>query len=213
MTVREAVRRRVRGAGARGRLLIPTLLGLSVVGSGCIVTAPEPAEVWEAWREGLQSPLATFQAFRTALRADLLEAEYRCFGAGWKARNGVSQVGYREFRDALLDDEPLLKWALAHAEARLDPASGPDEAVVWASWGDLRVGLRMQREAYMEVRAGGRRVLSEPLESLTGHLSLDPDQGLLFGWVPAGEVAAADVESFTLATEWRIDDVVVLREP
>ncbi len=201
-------------AGVRGLLAAPALLGLSLVGSGCIVTAPEPGEVWEAWRDGLQSPLATFEAFRTALRGDLLEAEYRCFGSGWKARNGVSQVCYREFRDALLAEEPLLRWALSRAETTLDPASGPFEAVVWATWSDLRVGFRMRREAYMEVRAEGRRVVSEPLDTLSQQLSLDPQQGLLFGWVPVtADLDPEQVEAMTLASEWRIDDLVVTRLP
>lgn len=186
------------------------MAGLSIVGSGCIVTAPEPQEVWEAWRDGLDSPRATLQAFRTSLRGDLLEAEYRCFSGAWKARNGISQVGYREFRETLLDEAPLLRWALVHAEVLSQRDAGPGRAVLELEGAGHRIALLLVQEAYVEVRSEGRRLVSEPVAALGSQLSYDADQGLLFGWVPAPSVETSTIDALVLAREWKIDDIALL---
>ena len=80
----------------RGRI---ALGGLVLALAGCHVPAPKPREVLAT---GFREPLQTFETFRTAFRGDLLELEYLCFSTGFHRRNGLSQLGYREFRDELL---------------------------------------------------------------------------------------------------------------
>jgi hypothetical protein len=188
------------------------VLGPLIIGFGCIVSPPEPQEVWNAWEEGLSSPLGTIEAFRTSLRGEILAAEYRCFSSAWKSRMGISQVGYREYRDSLLAQTPHLIWALSRASMRLEEGRGPNRATVLATfdgpWIDFSVRFQLLREAYMEVRAAGRRVVSEPLDQAAAQVRHDPDQGLLFAWIPVQDLSPGqEVESFRLETEWRIDAI------
>ncbi|MDE0904829.1 MAG: hypothetical protein OSB42_09380 [Planctomycetota bacterium] len=185
-------------------------LGPLFIGSGCLVTPPEPAEVWKAWDQGLSSPLGTFEALRTALRGEILVAEYRCFSSGWKSRNGISQVGYREYRDSLLDLAPHFIWGLSQATVHLEEGTAPHRATIFAEidtlFSSTTVRFSLVQEAYMELRAGGRRLVSEPLESVA--LQTRHKEGQLFAWIPLEDLPPeGEVESFRLETEWRIDDI------
>jgi len=185
-------------------------LGPLFIGSGCVVTPPEPAEVWKAWDQGLSSPLGTFEALRTALRGEILVAEYRCFSSGWKSRNGISQVGYREYRDSLLDLAPHFIWGLSQATVHLEEGAAPHRATILAEidtpFSSTTVRFSLVQEAYMELRAGGRRLVSEPLESVA--LQTRHKEGQLFAWIPLEDLPPeGEVESFRLETEWRIDDI------
>lgn len=187
-------------------------LGPFLIGLGCIVTPPEPSEVWESWQKGLISPRDTFDSFVVSLRGEILAAEYRCFSSGWKSRNGISQIGYREFRDQLINQQPHLIWALSRAETEVDPGPGPHQATVWATIPGMdegqRIAFHMVQEAYMEVRTIGRRMVSEPIPRVASHLRHDQDQSLLFAWIPLDENPALDdVSSFRLETEWLIDRI------
>lgn len=193
------------------------VLGPLIIGFGCIVSPPEPQEVWNAWEEGLSSPLGTIEAFRTAMRGEILVAEYRCFSSDWKSRMGISQVGYREYRDSLLAESPHLIWALSRARTRLKEGPGPNRATVWATfdgpWIEFSVRFQLLREAYMEVHAAGRRVVSEPLDQTATQVRHDPDQGLLFAWIPVEDLSPGqEVETFRLETEWRIDAIELVTE-
>lgn len=187
-------------------------LGPFFIGLGCIVTPPEPGEVWDTWQKGLANPQDTFDSFLVALRGEILAAEYRCFSSDWKSRNGISQVGYREFRDELMAKEPHLIWALSKAETQVEMGSAPHQATVWASIpcadeGQL-IAFHLIQEAYMEVRTPARRLVSEPIRGVAAHMRHDTDQDLLFAWIPVGEISKeAPVSSFRLETEWRIDRI------
>jgi hypothetical protein len=151
------------------------------------------------------------------MRGEILVAEYRCFSSDWKSRMGISQVGYREYRDSLLAESPHLIWALSRARTRLKEGPGPNRATVWATfdgpWIEFSVRFQLLREAYMEVHAAGRRVVSEPLDQTATQVRHDPDQGLLFAWIPVEDLSPGqEVETFRLETEWRIDAIELVTE-
>lgn len=64
---------------------------------------------------GFRTPEQTFRSFQTALRADLVDLEYRCLSSGFKHAHGVSQLVYDTARERLFEEQPLIKW-VARAE-------------------------------------------------------------------------------------------------
>ena len=94
------------------RLFHALRCALWALGLAACLSAPDP-EDWLA--VGFRSPSQTFRTFQTALRADQPDLEWRCLSAGMKRRDGITQIGYREFREELFRAKPWLKLA-ARAE-------------------------------------------------------------------------------------------------
>ncbi len=76
--------------------------------SGACVSPPTPEAVLAT---GFRSPEQTFETFKTALRGDLVDLEYRCLSAGFKSANRISLQTYGEARTELLASQPLFKLA------------------------------------------------------------------------------------------------------
>jgi hypothetical protein len=85
---------------------LPVLV-LSLAATSCLA-APTPSEVLAA---GFHTPEQAFATFRTALRGDLVDLEYRCYSSGFKRDRIPSQLVYRKVREELLEEEPLIRWA------------------------------------------------------------------------------------------------------
>ncbi|MCP5023582.1 MAG: hypothetical protein GY930_17665 [bacterium] len=206
------------------------LLGTLVPASSC-VTPPSPSELLAY---GFDTPVQAFQSFVVALRADLPHYEYRCFSSGFKSRNEISRSGYLMFRDQLLKDQPLLKWALQKASRKPECYS-----LTWGPNG---------RHAKLEVDVSGRSlhvllarecyqtVLGQPTEDLApAEKWLDQSIGDLEAdeWIfpmPSGKALGAqaypldaqayplmkrDLDRFismTVGREWKIDDIYLAEE-
>ena len=58
---------------------------------------------------GYRSPEQAFQTLRAAIRGDLPRLEYRSLSSGFRQRNSLSQLSYREFREEWYAKNPWLK--------------------------------------------------------------------------------------------------------
>lgn len=180
--------------------------GLAWAAAGCHVPAPKPREVLAV---GFRDPLQAFETFRTAIRGDLLELEYRCFSTGFHRRNGLSQLGYREFRDELLRREPLLRWALHRAEV-VDVRRGEAQARVEARAVGRTLVLDFVREDFWEIRSGAELLADDLLPALQGtlrHQEARDGSPWLVAMVPLeGVDPDAPVTELRVGSEWKIDD-------
>ena len=80
---------------------------------GCCVTPPTAEELLDL---GYRSPAQAFHTLRAAIRGDLPRLEYRSLSAGFRRRNGLSQLSYREFRADWNSKNPWMRTALSGAE-------------------------------------------------------------------------------------------------
>ena len=95
------------------RSLGPCLaLFASVLLGGCCVTPPTAEEILDL---GFRSPKLTLRTFQAGVRGDLPLLEYRCFSQGYKSRNHLSQLAYREFREQELASNPWFQKGVADA--------------------------------------------------------------------------------------------------
>jgi hypothetical protein len=187
--------------------------------AGCLA-APEP----EAWLAvGHRTPEQTFRTFQTALRADEPDLEYRSLGHDFKRRNGVTQLGYREFRRELFSSRPWLKLA-ARAEIREVRELAPGRVLLVAevdTWfHDETFALELVREDYYELYAAARPGEDEE----EGGARVDDDfapwsriaraeEGTLVVRVPLPEdLDVREVGELRAGHEWKIDGFPMLGE-
>ena len=199
------------------------LLGAVIPTWGCIVTSPSPREVLDY---GFNTPIQTFQSFVVALRADLPHHEYRCFSSGFKARNEISRTGYLLFRDELLKEQPLLRWALERASRKPERYQ-----MEWGSNGQqvrLTVDVQgrplhviLKRESYVTVLGKPENHLDpadtwidEPVGDLQSqmYLFLLPGGEALGAKVPNPHRDLDDFVSLTVGREWKIEDIYLASE-
>lgn len=175
--------------------------------AGCL--APPSPKDWLA--VGFRTPEATFATFQTALRADLPELEYRCLGAGLKARlrrelGSVSLLGYLEFRRALFSTQPWLKLAATARIKRVEPlAAGRVRLVAEVdTWfHDETFALELVREDFWELYVEGRRVADD--EGEWEELLREDSDELTVGVPRPAGLSAADVSELRAGREWKID--------
>ncbi len=122
---------RSRAYGRRWPLWATAWAGILLL-AGCVST-PSPQEVLGT---GFRSPEQTLRTFLVALRADLIDLEYRCLGVDFRQANGIgSEAVYARARDEVFEREPLLSWLL-----------------------DAEVEVLERREVGLSARSGGRLV-------------------------------------------------------
>lgn len=161
----------------------------------------------EAWLSvGFRSPEQTFATFQTGLRADLPDLEYRCLGGGLKRREGISQLGWREYRRELFRKQPWLKLAARAEIVRLEPL-GPGRVRVHAevdTWfKDVEFAVDLVREDYWELYAGTERVADD--EGDWGRMVRERGDELDVR-VPRPEGRSAeDLSELRAGREWKID--------
>lgn len=144
----------------RDRLYVLLLVLWASGLSGCLSGPSEKA--WLA--VGFRSPEQTFATFQTGLRAELPDLEYRCLAGAMKAREGVSQTAYREFRDELFGERPWLKLAAKATVVRreeLGPGRVRLHAEVDTWFKDAEFAVDLVREDYYELYVGAERVADD----------------------------------------------------
>ena len=99
----------LKGIASRSRTTGALLLGLVGGSAGCRVPAPFPEQV-RAY--GFEDPRQAFESLVTAFQGNLLADEYGCFSLAFVAENRLSLSSYLAFRDDLLAEQPLLRFAL-----------------------------------------------------------------------------------------------------
>jgi hypothetical protein len=174
--------------------------------SPACLAAPCP-EDWLAI--GFRSPEQTFKTFQTGLRADLPDLEYRCLSGRLKSREqgeGISQLGYREFRAQLFREQPWLKQA-ARAEVvevrRLADDRCRLVAHVSFLWHDETFAIDLVREDYYEIWKDDQRAADDavPWEELA---RVGEGELLLALPLPPG-LAPGEIGEGRAGREWKID--------
>lgn len=163
---------------------------------------------------GHHSPLQAFETFQTALRADLPDLEWRTLSSDFKRREGLSQLGYREFRETLFAEKPWLKLA-ARAKVLETLPIAPDRvrlvARVDTPLADRTFAVDLLREGFWEV-ADEEGVLAGELAEWDELAAVRRDRLLLALPMPAG-VELTDVALLRAGREWKIDGFELLQDP
>lgn len=182
--------------------------GPALLAFGCVC----PPSARDLLAVGFRSPEQTFATFQTAVRADEPTLEYRCFSAGFRARTQppMSQFNYREIREVLRRENPLLRKGLA--DAQLD---GPVErtaarARLIASSHGHRLAIELVLEDYAEIWAGTEPLVDKAIEfsEHTGTQSAADGSRWMYARdrLPEG-VDAARVTELHFGREWKIDAI------
>jgi hypothetical protein len=187
------------------------------LGSVCLCALAScfgPAHAPEALtRTGFRSPRQTFDTFFAAFEYDLRGLELRCLSADFRRRNQVSELTWREFRDRLEREHPLLRLA-ARVEVLEERPEGSKTHWIVARAAGTTLRLRFVREDFYEIYSGGERVAdgrpsAEPpwsYDPASGEFAVranvDPD-GIVSG--PA-TLNAASISEFRIGYEWKLDD-------
>lgn len=189
-----------------GRILSSAAGALAWTLAGACVCPPDPADVLAV---GFRTPEQAFRTFQTATRLDAPDLELRCFSVGFRERNRISQLTWREGRADLYARKPWLRAGIAGAEIA--------EAQVEGARARLRIDtagadyvVELVREDFAEAWAGPERVLDEALEwdAATGVQAGQGDRRWIFGRValPSG-VDGSTVSDLRFGREWKIDEV------
>ncbi len=200
-----------------GRL---TALVLCACLGACRVSPPTIEQVRDV---GFDSPVQAFQSFTVAVRADWPGEEYRCFSRGFKQRNGLSRLGYLEFRDELKRRQPLLRWALGkasrHPENYVIETLRPNKWVrLSAETAGRKLVVTLVREDYLAVHGQPQDPLlpaeiwiDEPVDDLVvdGHLAAIEQRDAWVALVPDPGRDMDEMISLQVGREWKIDDIYV----
>ena len=209
-----------------GHWRVVMMLGLVGAGSGCVVPAPKPQQL-AGYDRGFSTPEGAFESLRTAVQAEVLEWELRCFSQDFIARNDLTQQAYRAFRPAFLARVPHLRWGLSRALVEQVELSSPTRARLLARIpvplaADPMLEVLLVREEYAELSEGPWVVADA--ESLAGRIRVDTSTpggyGLGSVWVQLdlareGATDASLDEGVSLlrgAREWKVDGIGVLAE-
>jgi hypothetical protein len=184
---------------------------------GC-VSQPKPKEVLAY---GFDTPIQAFQSFVVALRADLPHYEYRCFSSGFKKKNEISRGSYLMFRDQLLEEQPLMRWALQRAsrnpaDYKLEMGPNGKEALLTVNVRGRSLQVVLARESFVSVLGQPQNPL-DPAESWVdknvGDLEKEvylfpiPSAGTLGAQVPHPNRDLDKLISLTVGREWKIEDI------
>jgi hypothetical protein len=184
---------------------------------GACVCPPKTEDVLQI---GFRTPEQAFRTFQTATRLDDPDLELRCFSKGFRERNQISQLTWREAREELYGRQPWLRVGIVGADVverevhesrarlRIDTAAGDYE-------------VRLVREDFAEGWAGVERVFDEELSDET-HLPWDEATGVRAGsngrvWfygqvkLPEG-VGGAALTEVRFGREWKVDDIAPIED-
>jgi len=181
----------------RAIFLFATCLGTL---QGCCVTPPTAEELLDL---GYRSPEQAFLTLRAAVRGDLPRLEYRSLSAGFRRRNGLSQLSYREFREDWYRQNPWIRTALSSAEIQEQTMRADGRSAT------LRVGI-LGKEALVHLVAEDFLQLWDQdelrediaVDDMGAHLSATGGDWL--ARFPGGGDAPSELR---LGREWKIDGV------
>ena len=159
---------------------------------------------------GFRDPQQTFETFRTAFRGNLTDLEYRCFSAGFRERQDLSQFEYRAFRDELLAETPLLRWALHKAVVVKAERTSEREARIEAEAAGHTLVIDLVREDFWEIWSGSQRrdgdedLIQDAFEE--GYLVIVDNPPRVVGQAPLERPGLASrVTELRVGQEWKID--------
>lgn len=168
----------------------------------CACPSVPKADDWLA--VGFRSPAQTFGTFRTAFaNGHQPGLEYRCFSGAFKAREGLSALTYREFREQLLARQPLLRTFLSRASVGTITMRGKSALLEAEVAGDTLI-VELVREDFWEMWAG-EELLDDALVPDLGQLLVreagSPDLEIR---LPAPTSQPTEVR---LGGEWKINRI------
>jgi hypothetical protein len=172
--------------------------------SACCVSPPL---VDEWMKVGFKAPVQTIETFQTAVRADAPDLEYRCFSAGFRRRNHISKLTWREAREKLRSDYPWMRRGLSDMSVEGTVRVEGDRALlVCVTHGQhFRVGF--VREDFAELWSGERLLSDDPDVDFDRHTMTQKDaEGHVWFYgcavVPGVD---PDVTEVRVGREWKID--------
>jgi hypothetical protein len=193
-----------RGRIPSSRALVALALTLS--GAASCICPPEADVILDL---GFRSPEQTFLTFQTGMRGDLPRLEYACLSSEFRARNGVSQLAYREFRDRELSR--LGRRGIVDARITGREELSPRAVRLLCSSHGEQFELIFVREDFAQAYSGELLLHDELLNDRSTSLGEEPhpDGGReLFAitTLPAG-TGDAPVTELRIGSEWKIDDL------
>ncbi|MBK7877849.1 MAG: hypothetical protein IPJ77_19380 [Planctomycetes bacterium] len=172
-----------------------------------LVTPPRAADYLDV---GFRTPEQTFRSFQVGWRADEPDLEHRCLSRGFRSRQQVSRLNYREFRAHLLADEPLLRIGVADARPTAPADVRGDRARLVLETHGRKLEVLFVLDDYAEVWAGGERVLDDylPFDTHTQVTPTDAGGQRLWGHVDLpSDARVTGLSELRLGREWKIDDL------
>lgn len=178
--------------------------GLAWLLSACCVSPPL---VDEWMKVGFKEPVQTIDTFQTAVRADAPDLEYRCFSAGFRERNHISKLTWREAREELRRKYPWLRRGLSDmsVDGAEHPVGDHAEALCVTHGQHIRIGL--VREDFAELWSGNQLLSDEPDVDFAGQTITQQDargRSWFYGWAILPGVDS-DVTEVRVGREWKID--------
>jgi hypothetical protein len=156
---------------------------------------------------GYRSPEQTVRTFQTGVRGDLPDLEYGCLSSGFRRRNNLSKLIWREFREDLFRENPFLRTGLVKAKIVAVETEGARSRIVIESFG-RSFELELAREDFAQLYAGEELVLDReiPFDQWTTVESTGEEAWFTGGApLPAGS-GERDITELRLGREWKIDD-------
>lgn len=195
------------------------VVGLVCSVVGCRAPRPTARELLEVLGERRRpfhaDPRQTFEAFRLAFRGRLYDLEYNCFSDGFKERQGVGQLTYREVRDEALGST-LVAWALWKAEVSPVEYLDARRARLTASYAGRTVRVDFVREDFWETWASGEKQDAfEPWESSTYCPGPEefPSPAIVAVLPLPDRAAYGGITELRVGQEWKIDHFEWLEGP
>lgn len=193
-------------SSARGPATWTLRAAVLAAASAACVCPPDARAVLDV---GFRTPEQAFRTFQTATRLDDPDLELRCFSLGFRARNHLSQLTWREARAELYERKPWMRAGIAGAdvvgvEVRGDRA----QVAIDTAGGDYVVWL--VREDFAEAWAGAERVLDEGIDWRASTGIQDGASGGRWMWGRVAAPPGVDADAVTdlrFGREWKIDDV------
>lgn len=185
-----------------------TLL-LGTATSCCLFVRPPDAR--ELLATGFRTPEQTLSTFQIGWRADEPDLELRCFSSGFRARNQLSKLTYREFRGRLLAEEPFLRLGIADARLEGLLERRGDRVFARAETHGRTLEFELVLDDFVEAWAGGERVTDTyaPFAGEHGHHTIEERaDGSRWLWAYAELPREADAAALTelrVGREWKID--------
>ena len=172
---------------------------------------------------GWRTPEQAFETFKTAIAADQPHLEYRCFSAGFRRANGLSENVYREARARLLEEQPFIRW-FSKAEIERSESRGERvqylEVVVDAKVAARRFGVVLVRDDAIEIYSGdpehrGELVFDAYVEfgelvRVETHDDGSYELRVRERFYPNGALDGARLGEVRVLQEWKIDELLEL---
>ncbi len=169
---------------------------------------------------GYRSPEQTFATFQAGVRGNLARLEFLCFSVGFRTRNNMGQLAYREFRERELMSQPWFKLGVADAEIIRSEAQSPLRQRILAESHGYQFALELVREDAWQAWAGEQLLADELMGSggFESYVELVESPGsaptIITGAQLPQRYAGLElaelqgrITEFRLAMEWKIDSI------